>query len=144
MISTEIKESPGEVHLGLMELPLCRICGNKEKSRSNAFANNFMPILGSHTEFGLKWTALYESFVKEGIRDAIKCYEYMGRYYVQEGNKRVSVSKYGGSDFILADVIRVLPPKNDSRENKAYYEYLDFYDVTKDPYIVLNVPGEYA
>ncbi len=140
----EIKQATGEVHLGLMELPLDRITGNKEASRSNAFANNFMPILESSSEFASKWRALYESYRQNGIRDAIKCYEYMNRYYVQEGNKRVSVSKYGGSDFILADVTRILPAKTETRENKVYFEYLDFYNVTKNFYIVFNEPGEYA
>ncbi|MCR5202195.1 MAG: BMP family ABC transporter substrate-binding protein [Lachnospiraceae bacterium] len=140
----EVKTSLGEERLGLLELPLSRITGNKEVGRTNAFANNFMPIFPANTEFAVKWSDLYDSYIKEGIRDAIKCYEYMNHYYVQEGNKRVSVSKYGGSEYILADVIRILPERNDTKEVKAYYEYLDFYKVTKNYYIVLSEPGEYA
>lgn len=139
----EADRPAGEIHLGLMELPIDRISGNKEASRSNAFANNFMPILDASSEFGQKWMALYDSFKEEGIRDAIKCYEYMNRYYVQEGNKRVSVSKFGGSDFILADVTRILPVRNDSKESRVYFEYLDFYNATGNFYIIFNEPGEY-
>lgn len=139
----EVKRSSEEVHLGLMELPLSRITGNKTESRNNAFANNFMPLLDEGTEFCAKWSALYDSYVNEGIRDAISVYEYMHRFYVLEGNKRVSVSKYGGSEFILADVIRILPEKNDSKDVKAYYEYLDFYRLTKNINIVLTEPGGY-
>ncbi len=139
----EVKRSPGEVHLGLMELPLSRITGNKAESRNNAFANNFMPLLDETSEFGVKWSFLYDSYIKEGIRDAIKVYEYMHRFYVLEGNKRVSVSKYGGSEYILADVIRVLPEKNGLKDVKVYYEYLDFYRLTKNINIVLTEPGGY-
>ena len=49
-----------------------------------------MPLLGLKTEFATKWINLCVSHVDEGIRDPITCYEYMGRFYVQEGNKRVS------------------------------------------------------
>lgn len=139
----EIKHAAGEVHVGLMELPISRITGNKEAGRNNAFANNFMPIFDEASEFATKWTRLYDSYLEEGIRDAIKCYEYMNRYYVQEGNKRVSVSKFGGSAFILADVIRIMPAKNDTKEVKVYYEYLDFLNVTKNYYIILTEPGSY-
>ena len=138
-----IKDTAGEVRLGLLELPLSRIRGNKEMGRNNAFAADFMPILGISSEFGLKWAALYDSYVNEGIRDAILVYEYLNQYYVQEGNKRVSVSKYGGSEFILADVIRILPKRDDTKESQLYYEYLEFYKSTKNHYIVFSELGEY-
>ncbi len=140
----EIKHSAGEVRVGLMELPLIRIRGNKELGRNNAFANNFMPIIEENSEFAAKWAALYDSYINDGIRESIKCYEYMNWYYVQEGNKRVSVSKYGGSPFIYADVIRILPKKNDTKEVKVYYEYLDFFAVTRNNFIIFTEPGEYA
>lgn len=142
--SGEIKRSSGEVHIGLIELPLSRIKGNKEAARNNAFANNFMPLFDETSEFGLKWSALYDSYKEEGIRDAIKVYEYMHEYYVQEGNKRVSVSKFGGSEYIFADVTRIIPGKSDRKEVKAYFEFLDFYRVTGNIYIVLTEPGEYG
>ncbi len=140
----DVKQSAGQTRLGLMELPINRIKGNKEAARNNAFANNFMPIFEEDTEFSYKWSKLYDSYKEEGIRDAIKVYEYMNNYYVQEGNKRVSVSKFGGTEFILADVIRIYPKKDDSKESKVYYEYVDFYKVTKIFLLVFNEPGEYA
>ena len=138
------KDSVGEIRIGLTELPLGRIVGNKETGRNSAFANNFMPLLEEGTEFAIKWSNLYDSFLKEGIRDAIKVYEYMNDYYVQEGNKRVSVARYGDMEFILADVHRILPRPNDSKEYKVYAEYLDFYTSTKNIYIVFTEPGSYT
>ncbi len=125
------------------EISLDRITGNKEAGRNNAFAYNFMPLLEGGTEFAMKWSALYTSYREEGIRDAIKVYEFMNRYYVQEGNKRVSVSKFGGSEFILADVIRIIPKRTDDKEVTVYYEYLDFYKSTKNIHIVFSEPGSY-
>lgn len=139
----EIKLSPGKVNLGLQELPLSRVTGNKTQGRNNAFANNFMPLLEEKTEFAMKWSSLYDSYIEKGIQNPIECFEYLNQYYVQEGNKRVSVSKFGESYFIPANVIRILPPKSDEPEIRAYYEYLQFYDVTENFFIVFNEPGEY-
>ena len=139
----EVKDNVGQTRLGLMELPLDRIKGNKEAARNNAFANNFMPLFEDGTEFAVKWSNLYDSYLQEGIRDAIKVYEFMNCYYVQEGNKRVSVSKYGGTEFILADVTRIIPRKNSFKEVQVYYEYMDFYKVTKNFLIVFSEPGAY-
>ncbi|MCR5540964.1 MAG: BMP family ABC transporter substrate-binding protein [Ruminococcus sp.] len=139
----EINNSLKIVKLGLMELPVDRIIGNKEQSRNNAFANNFMPLLEESSEFAIKWWKLFDSFLEEGIRNAIIVYEYMNDYYVQEGNKRVSVSKYGGMEFILAEVRRIVHEKKDTKKYKAYAEYMDFYEVTKNPYIVLKDVGSY-
>ncbi|MBP3880123.1 MAG: BMP family ABC transporter substrate-binding protein [Lachnospiraceae bacterium] len=119
-----------EIDLGLREIPLSLIVGTKTAGRQNAFANNFMPILAASSEFGLKWSNLYDSQVEEGLRDPIKAYEYMNQFYVEEGNKRVSVMKYLGAYAIHANVIRVLPKKTDVKENKIYYEFLDFFNVT--------------
>ena len=55
----------------------------------------------------------------EGIRDPIRCYEYMGRFYVQEGNKRVSVLKSYGAPTIPGYVIRVVPAWSDDPAIRA-------------------------
>ena len=139
----EVRNNPKQVHIGLVELPISRIKGNKETSRNNAFANNFMPLFPPESEFGVKWIYLHNSFMEDGIRDAIKVYEYMHDFYVQEGNKRVSVSKFEKVDYILSDVTRIIPEKSDAKEVIAYYEFMDFYKVTGNTYIVLREPGEY-
>ncbi len=139
----EIKDSVGEAYVGVLELPIICIVGNKEMSRNNAFANNFMPLIDDGTEFSAKWANLCESVKDEGVQQAIKVYEYMNDYYVQEGNKRVSVSRYLKMDFIHADVTRILPAKTDTKEVKVYYEYLDFFEVTKAFYLTFTEPGAY-
>ena len=49
----------------------------------------------------------------------------MNRFYVEEGNKRVSVMKFVGAVTIPANVIRIRPPRTDSEQSRLYYEYLD-------------------
>ena len=84
----------GRVNLGLMNIPSELVVGVKSAGRVPALAGNFMPLLDESSEFANKWINLCAAHLSdEGIRDAIVCYEYMGRFYVQEGNKRASVMK---------------------------------------------------
>ena len=120
-----------EIYAGVMQVPAEWIIGTKTSSRANAFARNFMPLLDPKTEFGMKWGDLCESHVEEGIHNSVKVYEYLNRYYVQEGNKRVSVLKFFDAVTISAEVFRVLPVKDGSKEVEIYYEMLDFYECSK-------------
>ena len=117
----------GENRLGTLEIPVKDIAGTKTKARQQSFAKNFMPILGANTEFASKWAALYDSVQEEGVREPILVYEYMYKFYVQEGNKRVSVSRFNGAVAIPATVIRILPKRTEEKENKLYYEFVEFY-----------------
>lgn len=139
-----VKGTFKEVPLGLVKIPLNRLVGTKTNARSNAFAGNFMPILSEKTEFAEKWASLYKSQVNEGIREPIKAYEYMNQFYVEEGNKRVSVMKYVGMDSIPGIVTRIIPNRTDELENKIYYEFLDFYEVSKINYIWFSKEGNFA
>lgn len=125
----EIDKYP-ERTLGINEIPLDMIAGTKTMGRQNSFAGNFMPLMDIDTEFATKWSALYDSAFEEGINEPIKVYEFMNQFYVEEGNKRVSVSKYIGYVSIPANVIRILPPKSDDPAVRIYYEYIDFNKVT--------------
>ena len=97
------------VPLGLDQIPLSKVVGTASKGRTNAFAANFMPILDPGSEFGTKWGTLYEGIVEQGLNQPVKVLEYLGQYYLVEGNKRVSVMKYLDSMYIEAEVTRVLP-----------------------------------
>ena len=80
-----------EVPLGLVQIPADQIVGTKTGGRSSAFAGNFMPILRENTEFASKWASLSTSHIQEGIREPIKAYEYMNKFYVLEGNMQMWV-----------------------------------------------------
>lgn len=130
--------------LGVMQIPAEFIVGTKTEGRTNAFSINFMPLLPETTEFAQKWKVLCEAHLEEGIREPIKVYEYMNRYYVEEGNKRVSVLKFFGASSIPAQVIRILPPVGDGKETRLYYEFLAFYRCTKINYIEFSISGSYV
>lgn len=136
--------SYSEVPLGLVQIPIEQIVGTKTGGRSSAFAGNFMPILRENTEFASKWAALSESHLNEGIRDPIKAYEYMNKFYVEEGNKRVSVLKYYDAVSVPGIVTRILPPRTEEKENRIYYEFVDFYELSKVNYIWFTRTGSFA
>ena len=117
----------GEINLGFHEIPLRKIIGTKTVARSNSFAGNFMPLLAEDSEFAQKWQKVYSSQLREGIREPVTVYEYINRYYVLEGNKRVSILKYLGAASIYGNVIRLIPERDESNtEISIYYEFLDF------------------
>lgn len=132
-----------EIELGLTDIPLELIAGTKSAGRTNAFASNFMPLLPDHSEFAIKWSSLYDTHIREGIRDPVIVYEFMNRFYVAEGNKRVSILKYCDAVTVSAYVTRIIPQKNNSKEAKVYYEYLDFYKLTQVNYLYFTQPGSY-
>ena len=101
-------------------------------------------ILKENSEFALKWARLCEAQVEEGIRDPIKAYEYMNKFYVVEGNKRVSVLKYFEVSTIAGNVTRIIPKPTDELENRIYYEFLDFYELSKINYVWFSEEGSFA
>lgn len=132
-----------EIPLGLVQIPIDQIVGTKTEGRSNAFAANFMPILRETTEFARKWAQLSTSHLNEGIREPVKAYEYMNKFYILEGNKRVSVMKYFDAVSIPGTVIRIIPKRTEEKENKIYFEFLDFYECSKVNYIWFSEVGNF-
>lgn len=132
-----------EVRLGLVQIPMDQIAGTYTRGRQNAFAPNFMPLLDSDTEFATKWSNLCDAHLEEGIHDSIVAYEYMCHFYVQEGNKRVSVMKHFGAVNIPGTVIRIMPERTDEKDNKIYYEFVDFYELSQINYLFFSQPGRY-
>ncbi len=133
-----------EVQLGLMEIPVKKIKGTKTVGRATSFAPNFMPILAIKTEFSSKWMHLCNAHLAEGIRDPIKVYEYLNWFYVEEGNKRVSVLKYNDAVLMSAEVTRLIPKYDPTDEtNVIYYEFLDFFKQTRLNFIWMSERGAF-
>ena len=133
-----------EINLGLCEIPLELIVGTRTRGRTNAFASNFMPLLDSSSEFASKCIRLYTSLQEEWLRDPVKVYEFMNRFYVLEGNTKVSVLKCLDAYSVPCHVIRVVPKRTDTKENEIYYEFLDFYEVTDINTINFSEKGRFA
>ena len=132
-----------EVNLGLVDIPLDQVVGTKTLGRTNAFASNFMPLLPESSEFAAKWCRLYDAHIEEGIREPVKAYEFMNRFYVMEGNKRVSVLKSCNAVTVSAYVTRIIPEADDSDGSRVYYEFLDFYGKCGINFLNFTQPGSY-
>lgn len=120
-----------QVPLGILQIDLDQIDGTVTTGRMTAFSRSFHPLLDGGTEFAGKWDSLYESVESDGLRDPIKVMEYYNRYYVLEGNKRVSVMRCLDAVNIEADVTRILPEYEDSRRYRVYQTYLRFFADTR-------------
>ena len=143
LLSDDIAESV--IDVGLVDIPAERIVGVKSSGRVTAFSATFRPLLDLKTEFGAKWVSLCEAHLGEtGITDPILCYEYLGNFYVQEGNKRVSVLRHFESPQIPGYVKRILPNKTEEPRIQAYYEFLEFYKDAKLYQPQFRRPGDYG
>ena len=132
-----------QVPLGLVQIALDQIEGTATKGRTTAFSRGFMPLLEQDSEFASKWSVLYDGIVEDGLRQPIVALEYYNRFYIVEGNKRVSVMCRLDAVSIEADVTRVLPEPEDSERYRVYQEFLSFYADTKINFITFTREGSY-
>ncbi len=132
-------------YLGLVDIPTDKVVGVVSAGRIPAFSAGFLPLLREESEFAKKWIHLCDIHLsEEGIRDPIECVEYLGNFYIQEGNKRFSVLKYFGATKISAIVRRIMPQRSDSPRIIAYREFLEFYKASKSYDVQFTEPGMYA
>ncbi len=120
-------QTAGREQCGTMEIPLDMVVGTVTRGRQTAFSRTFMPLLEPDSEFAIKWSRLYDIQVEEGYRDPIRVTEFMHRFYVQEGNKRVSVLKYLGAHSVMAQVTRLYPSRWAGIERRLYGEFCEFW-----------------
>ena len=135
----------GAVKIGLVDIPADLIVGTWAAGRKTAFAGNFMPLLDVNTEFAAKWISLCEYHLDGGgISDPITCIEYLGKFYVQEGHKRVSVMKSYDAPSIPGIVTRIVPPLSEDKDIQLYYEFLRFFKASRLYLVSFSQPGGYA
>ena len=135
----------GYAELGLVNIPATHIAGTKTAGRSAALAGNFMPLLDESSEFAVKWMNLCDAHLgDEGIRDPIRCYEYLGRFYIQEGNKRASVLLSYRAPTVPALVTRVIPQYSADHSIQIYYEFMRFYALSGQYDLEFSHRGQYA
>ncbi len=128
----------------LKEILLDRVIGTKTGSRTEAFAANFMPLLKAGTEFAAKWENVYTAQVEEGLRDPIKVYELFGRYFVEEGNKRVSVLKFCNAVSVSAEVREIVIEPKDHAAASLYEAFLKFQQESGVDTILMSNPKNYS
>ena len=137
----EQRGSSGQTSLGTFEIPLEMVVGTKTRGRQNMFSAGFLPIADADTEFALKWSELYDFQTSEGIRDPILVFEYLQHFYVQEGNKRVSVMRYLDAPTITASVTRVHPLPSEDADVRHYLEFERLFRVAPIYGLVFSTDG---
>ena len=138
------KSVAGRVELGVFDVPTARIVGMVSAGRKTAFSADFGPLLEEDTEFGMKWIALCSDHLGDtGIRDPIRCYEYLGDFYVLEGNKRVSVLSAFDAPTVAANVLRILPAWEDTEAIRVYYSFLAFFSKSRLYAVRCTREGQY-
>lgn len=131
--------------LGILEIPTNLIVGVAEDSeRRQLYTKDFLPVSPPDSDYADQWCRLYRVLLSNADFDKpISCYEYLGKFYVCDGMKRVSAAKYHRTACLRAQVIRILPLNAASREVSLYYDFLYQYRFTKLYQLQFTQPGFY-
>ena len=119
--------------MGIMEIPTNLIIGvSYDTEDTKLYTQEFYPVCAPNTAYADSWRVLYRQYhEKNSFDDTISCFEYLGKFYVCDGLKRVSVAKIVGSKSIRAEVVRILPVRTESQEVVLYFDFLSIYRRTK-------------
>ena len=133
----------GEMELGVCEIPVDQIVGVASDRDKELYAVDFMPIPSVKTDFAETWCNLYLEYLSDnGLAEPIRCYEYMGKFYVIDGKKRVSVLKTHGAMVIKAQVTRILPVKTEDPAIQSYYQFVKTFEKTGLYQIAFTQPAD--
>jgi hypothetical protein len=104
----EVKRSAranGGLRLGRRDVEVSKIVGSVGRHRQ--FDRGFMPKKGS---LGGKWKRVDRAFVRGEELPPVSLYKIGDKYFVQDGNHRVSVARYQGVEMIDAEVVELMTP----------------------------------
>ena len=129
--------------LGELVIPVNLIVGVARTSdQVNHYTSEFLPIPAPNSKFAEHWMRIYEVFYLHEVNsNVIKCYEYLGKFYVADGLKRVSVAKFLSVSTMRAQVVRILPIRKDTREAQQYFDFLFQYRLTHLYQLQFTQPG---
>lgn len=120
------------VDLGILEIPVRQIVGSVSDSDEVLYTYDFMPLAEDASEFADSWCQMYQAYLSiRGLADPIECVEYMGKFYVVDGKKRVSVLKAHGEIRVNAHVVRLVPVLSDDAQAKKYADFQDLFSKTR-------------
>lgn len=119
--------------LGIMEIPTTLIIGVAETSEKSAlYTKEFLPISAPKSDFADQWRDIYLRHLSgNGLTGYVHCYEYLGKFFVVDGLKRVSVAKFSKASTIRSKVIRIMPIRTDARSIQLYYDFLFQFQLTR-------------
>lgn len=120
-----------EVDLGIVNIPVDQIVGVASDIDRDTYVADFLPIPSIQSEYAQKWAQIYQEHLSDsGLAEPIRCYEYLGAFYVIDGKKRVSVLKAHGEVMVKAHVVRIMPEYSEDPKIQAYFEFMQTYEKT--------------
>ena len=120
------------VDLGILEIPVRQIVGSVSDSDEILYTYDFMPLAEDASEFADSWCRMYLAYLSDrGLTDPIECVEYMGKFYVVDGKKRVSVLKAHGEIRVNAHVVRLVTVLSDDAQAKKYADFQSVFAKTR-------------
>jgi len=120
-----------KVDLGVLEIPVRQIVGVASPDPDMEYTYDFKPLAPDGSEFAEFWCQLYLDYLSDrGLAEPIACIEYLGRFYVVDGKKRVSVLKAHGEGRVRAQVTRWIPAYSADVQVKQYYAFLNYFPKT--------------
>ncbi|MBQ1508246.1 MAG: hypothetical protein IIZ47_02385, partial [Erysipelotrichaceae bacterium] len=133
-----------EDHLGEIAVPADLIAGTVTSAQALSFSADFMPLPKERTTFAAEWRDLCLDHLSDtGITESPTAYEYLGKFYIIQGDKQVSVLRSYGTVFITLDVIRLIPLDMKRYSTHLYCSFLDFYKLSKLYSIQFSRPDSY-
>lgn len=135
-----------QIDLGVVEIPVSQIVGvTTADGKELLYSPDFMPLSSPKSPYAKEWRQLYLAYLSgEGPGTPIRCYEYLGRFYVHDGAKRVSVLKSHGAPTISSQVIRIMPKHTAEKNIQCYYEFLHHFHLTGLYQISFTQPEYFA
>ncbi len=91
----------GTRYMGVSEVRVDRILGSED--RSSDFSCNYLPLKLSMAK---RWSTVRDLMLGPGLFETLKLIEFGGRYFVRDGNHRVSVARAHRRVFLDAEVVR--------------------------------------
>lgn len=131
MILSEHSEAI-KVELGVLEIPTDQIIGVADSTGRNLYAASFMPVSAANSSYAEQWRELCEEYRRDNeFLSPLYCYEYMGKFFIIDGKKRVSVLKHLGVPMAKSYVVRIVPAMSEEKHVQLYYEFLKAFELTK-------------
>lgn len=140
------KQVAYKIDLGVMEIPVSQIVGiAAADGRELLYTSDFIPLSSPKSSFAKAWCQLYMEYLSDkGLMNPIRCFEYLGQFYVEDGVKRVSVVKNHGAAVISSQIIRIMPRSTTEKSIQCYYEFLHHFRLTRLYQVSFTKPENFA
>ena len=119
------------VDVGVIDIPVDQIVGVADCVEEARYTAGFLPVSPTKSGYAEHWRELYVNYMEDKkFLSRLYCYEYLGKFYVVDGKKRVSILKSLGVSMTPAYVKRILPIASEEKPIQLYYEFLEYFKLT--------------